>query len=108
MIILGTADDFTYTSQGNCVSVDRVNDAADFKETCHAMRLLGLFIGRYPCISVTLFAWKFAGITEDEIGNVMRILAAILHLGNISFEKIDSESCTVDKVRKNSAKTVIL
>lgn len=57
------ATDYHYTSQGRCN--DRFNDERDFAETLEAMRTIGM--------------------SEEEIRTVIRLLTAILWLGNISF-----------------------
>eukprot|EP00741_Cyanophora_paradoxa_P010959 tig00020553_g10595.t1 len=62
---IGRADEFKILSQGGSTKVKRVDDAADF----HRMRE----------------AMARVGIGEDDQANVFRVLAAILHLGNLRF-----------------------
>lgn len=57
---------FFYTSQSGCSTIDDVNDAEEFKAVLSSLRLIGC--------------------SEDEIYQIFRILAAILHVGNIRFE----------------------
>ena len=62
---IGAAADHRYTSQSGCTEVDGVDDEADFEELVGAMRGMGMS-------------------TEDEM-SIMRTLAGILHLGDVSF-----------------------
>ena len=76
---LGTAMDFFYTSQGEDPDIDGVDDLKEFKSTQDAFKLLGF--------------------SSKEQQNIYKILAGILHLGNVHFEagqgKMDSESCSI-------------
>nr|XP_014351996.1 PREDICTED: unconventional myosin-Va [Latimeria chalumnae] len=72
---LGSADDFHYTSQGGSQVIDGVDDALELKNTRQSCSLLG--------------------INESYQMGVFRILAAILHLGNIEFKDRDADSCIV-------------
>jgi myosin heavy subunit len=58
-----SADQFSYLNSTGCLSIQGVNDAADFAEVLKAMEKL-----------------KF---TKDETDQIVQILAAILHLGNL-------------------------
>jgi myosin-5 len=70
---------FEYTSQGGDPEIDGVDDLKEFNYTKEAFRLL-----------------KFS---DKEQINIFRILAGILHLGNVKFEsgsgRADSESCSI-------------
>ena len=71
--------DFFYTSQGQDPEIDGVDDCKEFLATKEAFKLLGF--------------------SAKEQGNIFKILAGILHLGNVVFEagsgKMDSESCSI-------------
>ena len=56
---------YRYLNQSGCVQVDGVDDARSYSETRHAMTIVGM--------------------DEGEQDATMRLVAAILHLGNISF-----------------------
>ncbi|XP_043934508.1 unconventional myosin-Ie isoform X2 [Protopterus annectens] len=56
---------YNYLSQSGSYKVDDIDDRRDFKETVHAMNVIGIFA------------------SEQEM--VFQIAAGILHLGNISF-----------------------
>ncbi len=59
---------FLYTLQGNSTTCQGRNDANEFAEIRSAMKVL-------------LF-------TEPEISDILRVLAALLHLGNVSFKGV--------------------
>jgi len=58
---------FSYLNQSECYTVDRVNDAEDFKEVVQAMNTIG--------------------ITHDEQNSIWAGIAGILHLGNVGFQE---------------------
>uniref|UniRef100_A0A8C5TV58 Myosin VB n=1 Tax=Malurus cyaneus samueli TaxID=2593467 RepID=A0A8C5TV58_9PASS len=67
---------FFYTSQGGDTSIDGVDDADDFEKTRHAFTLLG--------------------VKESHQMTIFRIIAAILHLGNLEIQaERDGEACSV-------------
>uniref|UniRef100_A0A8C3EFU9 Myosin VB n=1 Tax=Corvus moneduloides TaxID=1196302 RepID=A0A8C3EFU9_CORMO len=73
---LACAEDFFYTSQGGDTSIDGVDDADDFEKTRHAFTLLG--------------------VKESHQMIIFRIIAAILHLGNLEIQgERDGEACSV-------------
>ncbi|WOH14554.1 hypothetical protein DCAR_0934074 [Daucus carota subsp. sativus] len=64
---LGDPRSFHYLNQTNCYEVANVDDAREYLETRNAMDVVG--------------------ISEDEQDAIFRVVAAILHLGNIDFVK---------------------
>ncbi|XP_068001386.1 unconventional myosin-VIIb isoform X2 [Melanerpes formicivorus] len=66
MLNLGTASEYTYLTMGNCISCDGRNDAMDYAHIRSAMKIL-------------MFS-------DSEHWDISKLLAAILHLGNIEFE----------------------
>uniref|UniRef100_A0A8B9CTW9 Myosin VB n=1 Tax=Anser brachyrhynchus TaxID=132585 RepID=A0A8B9CTW9_9AVES len=73
---LTCAEDFFYTSQGGGTSIDGVDDADDFEKTRHAFTLLG--------------------VKESHQMAIFRIIAAILHLGNLEIQsERDGDACSV-------------
>ncbi|XP_071328216.1 unconventional myosin-Vb isoform X3 [Trachinotus anak] len=75
---LTSAEDFTYTSLGENIFIEGVNDAEDFKKTREAFSLLG--------------------IKDSSQTNIFRIMASILHLGNIEIcSERDGESCRISR-----------
>ncbi|KAJ8261542.1 hypothetical protein COCON_G00172650 [Conger conger] len=75
-LALTSAEDFTYTSMGENIFIEGVNDAEDFEKTRHAFTMLG--------------------VKESHQSSVFKIVASILHLGNIEIEsERDGESCHV-------------
>ncbi|XP_040914696.1 unconventional myosin-Vb isoform X2 [Toxotes jaculatrix] len=75
---LTSAEDFTYTSLGENIFIEGVNDAEDFMKTREAFALLG--------------------IKDSSQSSIFRIMASILHLGNIEIcSERDGESCHISK-----------
>ncbi|XP_021239501.1 unconventional myosin-Vb-like [Numida meleagris] len=73
---LTRADDFFYTCQGAATAIDGVDDAADLEKTRRAFGLLG--------------------VEEPQQLSVFKIIAAILHLGNVEIRaERDGEACSV-------------
>ncbi|XP_069369831.1 unconventional myosin-Vb isoform X2 [Paralichthys olivaceus] len=73
---LTSAEDFTYTSLGENIFIEGVNDAEDFKKTKEAFTLLG--------------------VKDGSQSNIFRIMASILHLGNVQIcSERDGESCHI-------------
>uniref|UniRef100_A0A3Q2TMD6 Unconventional myosin-VIIa-like n=1 Tax=Fundulus heteroclitus TaxID=8078 RepID=A0A3Q2TMD6_FUNHE len=58
--------EYNYLTKGNCIVCDGRDDAKDFNRIRSAMKVL-----------------KF---TEEQFQEILQLLAAILHLGNVSFE----------------------
>ncbi|XP_050723307.1 unconventional myosin-Va-like isoform X3 [Eriocheir sinensis] len=74
---LGHQDNFHYLNQGSSPSIDGVDDAAYFQETCKALSLLG--------------------ITEARQEHMFRVLAGILHLGNVTIEDSGGDASLINK-----------
>ncbi|WCJ20549.1 myosin-like protein XIF [Euphorbia peplus] len=64
---LGNPRNFHYLNQSNCYEVANVDDAREYLETRNAMDILG--------------------ISQDDQEAIFRVVAAVLHLGNINFIK---------------------
>ncbi|GKV13946.1 hypothetical protein SLEP1_g24902 [Rubroshorea leprosula] len=70
---LGNPKTFHYLNQSNCYALDGVDDAQEYLATRRAMDIVG--------------------ISEEEQEAIFRVVAAILHLGNIEFAKgVDVDS----------------
>uniref|UniRef100_A0A2P2MP45 Myosin-17-like isoform X2 n=6 Tax=Rhizophora mucronata TaxID=61149 RepID=A0A2P2MP45_RHIMU len=79
---LGSLKSFHYLNQSNCYELDGVNDAREYLATRRAMDIVG--------------------INEEEQESIFRVVAAILHLGNVDFvkgEEIDSSAIKDEKSR---------
>lgn len=79
---LGNPKSFHYLNQSNCYELDGVKDAHEYLATRRAMDVVG--------------------ISEQEQDAIFRVVAAILHLGNINFAKgkeIDSSVLKDEKSR---------
>ncbi|XP_060674643.1 myosin-17 isoform X2 [Ziziphus jujuba] len=79
---LGNPRSFHYLNQSNCFELDGVDDAHEYLATRRAMDVVG--------------------ISEEEQEAIFRVVAAILHLGNVEFakgEEIDSSVIKDEKSR---------
>ncbi|MQL92688.1 hypothetical protein Taro_025315 [Colocasia esculenta] len=79
---LGNPKSFHYLNQSNCYALDGVDDALEYIATRRAMDIVG--------------------ISEQEQEAIFRVVASILHLGNIDFAKgkeIDSSVIKDEKSR---------
>ncbi|XP_034752942.1 unconventional myosin-Vb-like [Etheostoma cragini] len=73
---LTSAEDFTFTSLGQNIFIEGVDDAEDFEKTREAFTLLG--------------------IKDASQSSIFKVMASILHLGNIEIcSERDGESCHV-------------
>ncbi|XP_031564569.1 unconventional myosin-VIIa-like [Actinia tenebrosa] len=75
---LTTPQDYYYLSQGNCFTCQGVDEARAFHVIKEAMEVLAF--------------------TEEEMWRIFKIMAALLHLGNISFQATvheNMESCEI-------------
>ncbi|XP_078427685.1 myosin-6-like [Wolffia australiana] len=64
---LGNPKSFHYLNQSNCFKLDEIDDSKEYLETRKAMEIVG--------------------IDTEEQDAIFRVVAAILHLGNIEFSK---------------------
>ncbi|XP_071206363.1 unconventional myosin-Vb-like isoform X2 [Salvelinus alpinus] len=77
-LALTSAEDFIFTSQGENIFIEGVNDAEDFKKTKEAFTLLG--------------------VKESNQSSIFRIIASILHLGNVEIcSERDGDSCHISR-----------
>ncbi|XP_058836374.1 unconventional myosin-Va isoform X3 [Topomyia yanbarensis] len=82
-LMLDHQNKFHFLNQGHSPDIVKVSDETQFQETTKALNILGF--------------------DDPEISDIMRILAAVLHLGNIEFthkykkqtQEVDQEACTV-------------
>ncbi|XP_063066308.1 unconventional myosin-Vb isoform X2 [Engraulis encrasicolus] len=76
-LALTSAEDFIYTAMGENIFIEGVNDAHDFDKTREAFTLLGF--------------------KESYQMGIFKIIASILHLGNVEIRsERDGESCHID------------
>ncbi|XP_067411952.1 unconventional myosin-Vc isoform X2 [Emydura macquarii macquarii] len=78
---LGHAEEFNYTRMGGSTVIEGVDDRADMKETQKTFTLLGL--------------------KEDFQMDVFKILAAILHLGNVQIKAVSDDRSSVSPEDKH-------
>ncbi|KAH6669337.1 P-loop containing nucleoside triphosphate hydrolase protein [Halenospora varia] len=68
-------DTYLYTSRSKCLTVDGIDDEAEFKDTLNAMKVIGL--------------------AQSEQDEIFRMLAAVLWTGNIQFTEDKDGYATV-------------
>lgn len=78
-------DSYDYINQGKCCQVPKIDDKKDYQQVKQA--------------------FKIVGFNQDEISIVWKIIAAILHLGNLKFTDVDGEHCSI--ARSNDSLTWI-
>ncbi|KAI9081193.1 hypothetical protein K1719_036952 [Acacia pycnantha] len=78
---LGSPSSFHYLNQSKCYELDGVDDAEEYLATRRAMDIVG--------------------ISEEEQEAIFRVVAAILHLGNIDFSKGEEIDSSVIKDEKS-------
>ncbi|KAH9763213.1 Myosin-17 [Citrus sinensis] len=78
---LGDPKSFHYLNQSNCYALDGVDDTEEYLATRRAMDIVG--------------------ISEEEQDAIFRVVAAILHLGNIEFAKGEEADSSVIKDEKS-------
>lgn len=74
-LMLDHPDKFRFLNQGDAPNIPRISDADEFEETLKALTTLGF--------------------SKEEINNIIRILAGILHLGNIVIDDSDREASSI-------------
>ncbi|XP_026794401.1 unconventional myosin-Vb isoform X1 [Pangasianodon hypophthalmus] len=75
-LALTSAEEFTYTSLGQNIFIPGVNDAVDLQKTREALTMLG--------------------VKENHQMSIFKIIASILHLGNVEIvSERDGESCHI-------------
>ncbi|MBN3313382.1 MYO5C protein, partial [Atractosteus spatula] len=78
-----SADEFRYTSMGSNTYIDGVDDKADMNETRRTFSLLGL--------------------KEDFQMDVFKVLAGILHLGNVQVKAVSDDKSSVSSSDRHLA-----
>ncbi|XP_047308351.1 myosin-6-like [Impatiens glandulifera] len=78
---LGNPRTFHYLNQTNCFELDGLDDAKEYLETRRAMDIVG--------------------ISSEEQDGIFRVVASILHLGNIEFSKGEEADSSMPKDEKS-------
>ncbi|OEL30190.1 Myosin-6 [Dichanthelium oligosanthes] len=78
---LGDARSFHYLNQSNCIALDGLDDSKEYMETRRAMGIVG--------------------ISSDEQDAIFRVVASILHLGNVEFAEGSEADSSVPKDEKS-------
>lgn len=67
LFLLGSPAEYTYLNKNQCYTVDRMNDKEEWKEVQESMLAIGM--------------------SQDEILEILKILSAVLWLGQIEFQQ---------------------
>jgi myosin-5 len=74
-LMLDHPDKFKFLNQGEAPEIPRVSDANEFDDTLKALTTLGF--------------------SNEEINNIIRVIAGILHLGNIHINEADRDATSI-------------
>ena len=112
MLNLRNADEYKYLSQSNCYSISGINDAEQFRIvmvpfsysmqffiglilfilSIFIIEICGLMDMTLACLLPFQEALDIVHISKEDQQSVFAMLAAVLWLGNISFDVIDNEN----------------
>ncbi|XP_029790630.1 unconventional myosin-VIIb [Suricata suricatta] len=88
LLSLGTPSEYHYLTMGNCTSCESLNDAKDYAHVRSAMKIL-------------MFS-------DSENWDLSKLLAAILHLGNVEFMAAVFENLDSSDVMETPAFPIVL
>uniref|UniRef100_A0AAG5DD74 Myosin motor domain-containing protein n=1 Tax=Anopheles atroparvus TaxID=41427 RepID=A0AAG5DD74_ANOAO len=82
-LMLDHQDKFHFLNQGASPNINKLSDRDQFEETLNALRTLGF--------------------DDGELGDILRVVGSVLHLGNVIFnhrqksqsQEVDSEACSI-------------
>ncbi|XP_012505369.1 PREDICTED: unconventional myosin-VIIb [Propithecus coquereli] len=83
LLCLGTPSEYRYLTMGNCTSCEGLSDAKDYTHVCSAMKILQF--------------------SDSENWDLSKLLAAILHLGNVEFMAVVFENLDSSDVMETPA-----
>ncbi|XP_038575317.1 unconventional myosin-VIIa-like [Micropterus salmoides] len=78
---LGDAKEYRFLAKGDCIVCEGRDDAKDYKRICSAMKILTF--------------------SESQCQEILKLLAAILHLGNVCFEANTQNNLETSDVSKS-------
>lgn len=81
-------ENYFYVKQGQASKVDTINDRNDYREVTNSLKTLQF--------------------TEEEIDTLWRIVGAILHLGNVSFEVTDEDKIVIKDTKVAEQVAILL
>lgn len=87
-------ESYYYLNQSGSFTVDGVNDAAELETTRVSISWLNT---RWQVLMRVQRAMTVVGITEAEQHSIFKLVAAVLHLGQLKFEKKGEGSTVANK-----------
>ncbi|XP_034557968.1 unconventional myosin-VIIa-like [Notolabrus celidotus] len=78
---LGKAEEYRFLTKGGCINCEGRDDATDYRRIRSAMKILNF--------------------SESQCQEILKLLAAILHLGNVSFEANTENNLETSDVSKS-------
>ena len=114
--------DYEFLNKSKCYTIDRSpDDMQESEELEKEVTASALQLGFAPCVErdgrvCLCLRWclcfaasfdvhvslPFRALYREEWDSVLRIVAGVLHVGNMSFEAIDAESCKVSSASDSS------
>lgn len=85
-LLLEPAHTFSYLNQSGCYDLENVDDAKMFDDLCLALQVLH--------------------ISPDLVTGILRVLSAILWIGNLKFGGEDEETCHLTREDKAATKKI--
>lgn len=99
---------FHYLNQSNCYKLDGVDDTEEYLATRRAMDVVGISEEEQVCTSVKFQEIMFFPLYSNFLmknnsfqEGIFRVVASILHLGNIEFAKGEEVDSSVIKDEKS-------
>ncbi|XP_054644511.1 unconventional myosin-Vb isoform X3 [Dunckerocampus dactyliophorus] len=90
---LATPEHFRYTNQGGDANIPCTDDVMEMERTCNAFSILGRSLlihikmkELHLFLLMCFFSTKLAGVLPEQQMELFRILAAVLHLGNVNIQ----------------------
>jgi myosin heavy subunit len=83
---LENPQDYNYLNQSGCIQVDGMDDVREFEDVMTALKKLDF--------------------SDDEIMNMWKVAAAVLHCGNIKFDPNGADACTIHGGSKSSVENL--
>lgn len=85
VVQLGSINSYKILSQSNCTALDGVDDAEEFRRVQAALDTIG--------------------VDEESQMQVWKMLASVLHMSNLEFDKVDHEQGDIASISNRQVRT---